>query len=66
MALSGVETTFSAHGSPSDWRNKPVSTGYHHLRQDFSPPKSSCANDAGNQQGGIIPAARRWLPRFIL
>jgi mRNA interferase MazF len=34
----GAKAACSAHGSPSVWRDKSVSTGFHELRQDLSPP----------------------------
>jgi hypothetical protein len=34
----GAKAACSAHGSPSVWRDKSVSTDFHELRQDLSPP----------------------------
>jgi mycoredoxin len=34
----GAKAACSVHGSPSGWHNKSVSTDFHELRQDFSPP----------------------------
>jgi hypothetical protein len=34
----GAKAACSVHGSPSGWHNKSVSTDFHELRRDFSPP----------------------------